>query len=191
MNPAARSALFVATLTAIVLGACLLAVWPKLAHQPQQSEGQSQIGTDAAASQTLVVVKVVDGDTFTGRTAARKLVRVRLLGIDAPEVAHDGQPAACGGDAASKALASLIQGQEVKVLRDPPSNPVDRFGRTLGYVEFQGADVAVTLIDKGMVEAWYPSSEPEPSRFAAYAAAEQAARQKGAGQWRRCQRLGR
>lgn len=191
MNLAARSALLVAALAAIALGVYLLTLQPKLTDQPKPSEGETQIETDTTASQTLVVVKVADGDTFTGRTAAKKLVRVRLLGIDAPEVAHDGQPAACGGDAAAKALTSLIQGRKVKVIRDPRADQVDRFGRTLGYVELKGSDVGLSLISKGMVEAWYPSTEPEPSRFDVYAGAEQTARQEAAGQWRRCQQLGR
>ena len=45
--------------------------------------------------------------------------RVRLLGIDTPEVARDDTPAECGADLATKALATLIPiGSTVSLRRE-------------------------------------------------------------------------
>jgi len=71
-----------------------------------------------------VVERVADGDTFTCRDRRR----VRLLGIDTPELAQ-GEP----GRQAYAALRRLLPpGTTVRLERDVA--PRDRFGRELAYV---------------------------------------------------------
>ena len=82
---------------------------------------------------TGTVEKVNDGDTLDVRTADG-LHRVRLVGIDAPELAH-GSPAQCGAQASKVALRTLAQGKEVTVVPDQVGDVSDRFGRRLAYVE--------------------------------------------------------
>lgn len=64
--------------------------------------------------------------------------RVRLLGIDTPELAHDGDAAQCGGEEA-------------------------RYGRLLRYVETDDGDAGATLISEGYAYAWTPDSAPDPA----------------------------
>lgn len=139
----------------------------------------------------LTVTSVTDGDTFTGKTGAGRKIKVRLLGIDAPEIAHDGSPADCGGDAAAAALRTLLYRQHVTVTTDPRSDSIDRYGRTLGYVDVGGVDVAFTQVQHGMAEAWYPASAAQPSRYASYRHAQTQAQGSRVGQWAVCRSLGR
>lgn len=143
------------------------------------------------SGQALAVTSVADGDTFTGRTAGGVKVKVRMLGIDAPELAHDGNAAACGGPAAATELRSLIGGSTVTLVGDAKADDTDKYGRSLRYVGLGGRDVALELIQAGLVEAWYPSGEPRPERFAAYRAAEDTARAAKAGLWGQCSTVGR
>jgi micrococcal nuclease len=145
----------------------------------------------ASESLVLRVTSVADGDTFTGKDPSGAKVKVRVLSIDAPELAHNGNKAACGSKAAATRLRSLLSGQKVTVTGDPRSDAVDRYGRKLAYVELDGRDVGLQLVKEGLVEAWYPSGEPEPERFAAYAEAQSVARQKRTGSWATCTELGR
>lgn len=147
-------------------------------------------GTGPAGSSVLVL-SVADGDTFTARTETGERVRVRLLGIDAPEVAHNRKPADCGANAATDALSQLIEGRTVRLIEDPVADSEDRYQRQLRYLEMDGNDVGLLLVEQGLVGAWHPATEPEPTRYASYAAAQQTARAERTGQWDRCTRLGR
>ena len=141
--------------------------------------------------ETLQVASVADGDTFTAIDAHGERVRVRLLGIDAPETAQDGQPADCGADEATEALRRLIVGRPVTLAGDPRADAVDRFGRHLAYATVDGQDVALALLREGMAAAWYPASEPEPTRYRDYLRLERAARATNVGLWARCGTVGR
>lgn len=146
-------------------------------------------GPDAPA-RTVRVTSVADGDTFAGVDAAGT-VRVRLLGIDAPERAAEAEPAECGADQATAALRGLVAGRTVSVTADRVADETDRFGRLLAYVTVDGKDVGLTLVEAGMAAAWYPASEPEPTRFAGYERAERTARSGRVGLWAACPEVGR
>ncbi len=155
-------------------------------------------GTPASTSTTgghapdeLTVSSVADGDTFTGRTRSGVRVKVRMLGIDAPEIAHGNKSADCGGGAAARALTGLMRNRTVTVTTDPRSDRYDRYGRLLAYVSLNGTDVALDLIEGGFVKAWYPSGEPQPTRFGTYSRAQASARLGRVGQWAVCAELGR
>lgn len=167
----------VAVVPLVLLAGC---TWPGL-----------PMPTSTQPAATLRLVSVSDGDTFTALDATGEKVRVRLLGIDAPETAHDGLPADCGADQATEALRRLITGRPLEVTADPVADPVDRFGRRLAYVSADGQDVAGALVRAGMAEAWYPAGEPTPTRYPDYRAAERGARATHAGLWATCRTIGR
>jgi len=88
-----------------------------------------------------VVTRIVDGDTVDVEIAGVR-ERVRLIGIDTPEIAHGEDPAECGGAEAARFLESVIPpGTEVSVMRDVVSR--DHYGRLLGYLAKE--DVMVNL----------------------------------------------
>ena len=150
---------------------------------------------DDVAATGVRVDSVADGDTLTIRDAAGFPTVVRLLGIDAPEVAHDGKPAECGAQAAKDALTQLTKGHKVNLYTDPGSDRTDRYGRLLAYVEdplagdTAGGDVALRLIQHGYVAAWCPAKAVRPSRADRYEAAQRDTERSRVGSWRTCPNL--
>lgn len=95
--------------------------------------------TTGAVEANGVVEHVVDGDTIDVTFDGGQEERVRLIGIDTPEVEHaasgsrPAQEAECFGPEASAYTESLVPvGTPVRVERDVV--PRDDFGRMLGYV---------------------------------------------------------
>jgi len=76
----------------------------------------------------VTVSKVIDGDTF----ATRDGERVRLLGINTPEIQHDTSPAQPFGNEAKALLTQLIDGQVVRLSFEIEKQ--DKYGRTLAHV---------------------------------------------------------
>ena len=93
-------------------------------------------------------VRVIDGDTLTVADENQNLHRIRIVGMDAPELA---QPY---GKAAKAALAELILHKEVHVL---PAG-VDKYGRELAQLRYDTSfgqlDVAETMISNGHAFSW-------------------------------------
>ncbi|MCE7057579.1 thermonuclease family protein [Algoriphagus sp. AGSA1] len=77
--------------------------------------------------------KFVDGDTFWVKMGAGKNEKIRLIGVDTPEVKWEGlteeQP---GGKEASEYVKNMLKGK--KVLLEYDVQKYDRYGRTLAYV---------------------------------------------------------
>jgi micrococcal nuclease len=85
-----------------------------------------------------VVEHHVDGDTIDVLIGGRE-ERVRLTGIDTPEVAHEsntnrpGNAAECFGDAAAAHMVGLLPlGTDVRLVRDVVAR--DDYGRLLAYI---------------------------------------------------------
>lgn len=93
-------------------------------------------------------VRVIDGDTVDLADAEQRLHRVRIVGMDAPELA---QPY---GRAAKAALSELVLHKEVHVL---PAG-VDKYGRELAQLRYDTSfgqlDVAETMISNGHAFSW-------------------------------------
>lgn len=149
---------------------------------------------EAPADVTVTALQrlvALDGDTVDAVTAGGRRVRVRLLGIDAPEIAHSRQAAQCGAVDAQRQLRRLVSESNIRLVTDPGSDSVDRYGRLLGYLDSDAGDVGLRLLQAGLVEAWHPSQTATPDRFAQYRTAEQTASQARKGSWARCGHLGR
>lgn len=87
-------------------------------------------GDACAPSRSDIVGCVLDGDTL--RLGDCNGEDIRLLGINAPEIAHDGNPAECYGDASGRWLSDLLLNQKVTLRFDDTCT--DTYGRTLAYV---------------------------------------------------------
>lgn len=92
---------------------------------------------------------VADGDTVTLDTGQR----VRLLGIDAPEMEKEGQPADFLAHKAKKYLADLVQGKRVRLEYDRLR--YDRYGRTLAYLFLpDGTNLSVDMVRQGLAHVY-------------------------------------
>ena len=93
-----------------------------------------------APPQLADVACVLDGDTFDIGACGETLgERIRMLGVDAPEIAHAPEPADCHGDAAFNAAVELLGTRRVTLTFD--NTCIGIYGRTLAYVWLEGADL--------------------------------------------------
>lgn len=98
---------------------------------------------------------MTDGETFRLTTGER----IRIAGIDAPEIHND--QAHCHAEitrglSAGRQLRAMIDGGEVRILRVGRS-----YNRTVARVTFQGRDLAAELIRRGIARPW-PRGTPKP-----------------------------
>lgn len=143
------------------------------------------------ATELRTVDRVIDGDTIdvTG-SGGGEPQRIRVLGINTPEVAHqEDESAQCGGDEAAAQLEKLLpKGTDVVLVEDSRSDDEDRYGRLLRYVDTSDdhTDVGAQLIADGYAYAWKPTSAPRPDRWDDYEAATNEAQDSQAGSWETC-----
>ena len=140
-----------------------------------------------AASRQVTVGCVWDGDTFDLDRCGGE--RLRMLGIDAPEVAHADSAAECGGEDARSALAAWLDGSEVDLGFD--GRCTDDFGRTLAYVwtqDDEGHPVLVNawMLQQGYVRLYRGYAAQTLRLEAQLVAAEDRARAAGRGIWSGC-----
>lgn len=110
------------------------------------------------------VTRVSDGDTLWLRpVTGGKPVKVRIDGIDAPEICQ------AGGRAARKALTARVLGRQLGVR----ARGQDDYGRTIASLELEGGDVAGWMVSHG--HAWSYGFGREGGPYAVQQAQAQAA----------------
>ena len=100
---------------------------------PAAAPGGSPSLVQPAGLPTAAVVEVIDGDTVDVRINSQ-VVRIRLIGIDTPEVVDPRRPVECFGREASAKAHELLDGQTVAFEADPSQDDRDRYGRSLRYL---------------------------------------------------------
>lgn len=113
------------------------------------------VATDLPASVSARVLKVIDGDTFDARVELkpgfRITTRVRLRGVDAPELHAACEEERVGAEAAQRALRAILTEGEVTI-RDLGE---DKYGRLLGIVATRATpNVSEALIAKGVARRY-------------------------------------
>jgi len=134
--------------------------------------------------QTFEVVRVIDGDTLDLRVrdGDSPVTRVRLWGIDTPEIAkpQNDRPAEPWADEATAMTRELTEGQSV-TLRLQRHRTRGRFGRLLAYVVLpDGQELNGQLLQAGLAEH---DDRWSHDQTADYADLERLARQQGVGIW--------
>lgn len=134
---------------------------------------------EPVGDEPVPVVRVVDGDTIWVPPEER----VRLIGIDTPEVDWYGGRAECYGEEAGLFLRRLVEGERVRLEHDEELR--DRYGRTLAYVYLEdGRMVNLLLVRQGyaVVTIYEPNDRYEERLRIAEREAQEARR----GLWSAC-----
>ena len=156
---------FVATAPGLAAQARVAAPWPPAVLR------DSLLSGPVRPTAVCVVARIVDGDTFQCVGGPR----VRLIGVDAPELSQ--RPY---GLLAFEALAGLMPaGSRVELERDV--EPTDRYGRRLAYVWRDTVLINWAMVRNGWaVLLTYPPNVQYVERFEE---AQRAARVEGGGLW--------
>lgn len=94
-------------------------------------------GAHCAESREATVSEVLDGDTVVVPAEDGTEEHVRMLGVDADEIAHNAsETAECWGDEAFAWTKALLSGQTIRLDYDEVCE--DKYGRTLAYVWLPG-----------------------------------------------------
>ena len=96
------------------------------------------------------VERVADGDTLMATSENATVLRVRLLGIDAPETPHRGKPGQPFGLEAGRYLARLVFNRQVRVELFGP----DVYRRILAVLWHDGANINVEMVRAGFAEVY-------------------------------------
>jgi len=129
------------------------------------------------------VTRVADGDTIHVEYAGRD-ERVRLIGVNTPEVPWYGGQGECFGAEAGLYTRGRLAGRTVRLAFDRDLR--DRYGRLLAYV-YVGSE----LFNLTLVRLGYATADPVPPdlRLAdTFDRAEGAAMARKAGLWKACPR---
>ena len=124
--------------------------------------------TNSFGQDSFRVVGIHDGDSITVLSVEKKQIKIRLEGIDAPELKQ------AFGSRAKEHLSSLIMGKDVTLI----VKGEDLYKRTLSKILLGAQDVNLTMISDGF--AWNYAKYSKDKKFAE---AEAEARIKKKGLW--------
>lgn len=120
---------------------------------------------------------VPDGDTLLLNDGRK----VRLLGMDAPEMGKDGEPDQLKAREARLRLKALVEGRVITVVPGP--RPHDRYGRVLGIVYAgSGESLNEILVREGLCFVYRFKDDP-PEMAKALLRAQRRAILEGSGFW--------
>lgn len=114
-----------------------------------RSKRKPRTNSKVAAKVHYKVEKIVDGDTFWADNGTGKEIKIRLIGVDAPESKNAFKKKIGYYGKESKAyLTNMLTGKSVKLVCDLDS--LDQYGRTLAYVFLEdGTFVNSELVKNG------------------------------------------
>ena len=131
----------------------------------------------------VTVTRIVDGDTFWADDGSFRGIKIRLIGVDAPETRNSGSKVTgYFAEQSKEYLTNLISGKRLKLVFDIGKK--DQYGRTLAYVYLpDGTFVNEELVKNGYaVVMTVPPNVLFAERFLAL---EMEARKNYMGLWRR------
>lgn len=143
-----------------------------------------------ANERTAHVACVLDGDTFDVGGCGGDNERIRMLGIDAPEIAHEDSPADCYGPEAEVELRRLLAGAEVLLSFDQEC--VGFYGRTLAYVWLDVGEEELLNVNEYMLLEGYARVYDEDfgnpiALKDEFLVAQSVAQARGLGLWSACE----
>jgi len=123
-----------------------------------------------------LVAKIIDGDTVDLKDGRR----IRLLGINTPEVAHHGRPGEPLGEQAKQYLSELAGDKRVRLRYD--LQHLDHYQRLLAHLYLEdGKEINTLLLQKGLAHTFFLWPNLEGADY--YDKLEKNARQHRLGIW--------
>lgn len=136
--------------------------------------------TACAGDEKYTCVRVVDGDTLMVRGQDNRLLRVRLIGIDAPESVRPDWPVEAFGRESAAFTRALAEGKVVRLRFD--YQRYDKYNRLLAYVYLpDGRMLNEEILKEGYAHAFTRFSFRYLDKFRRL---EQKARKHKRGLWR-------
>lgn len=131
---------------------------------------------------TVVVIRVIDGDTVAIRTRDGTIDTVRILGVDTPETRHPERGVECFGPEAAAYTARRLSGATVRLEDDVEER--DRYDRRLAYVYVDGVRFNDELLEHGYARLLV--IDPNRAHARSMLRAELDAKRAGRGLWSAC-----
>lgn len=128
---------------------------------PSDNRTQSDPAAEVADPKVYYsVVKVIDGDTLDVSIDG-KTQRLRLIGIDTPEVVDPRKPVQCFGKEASSKAKETLSGKKVYLESDITQGDKDTYNRLLRYVYLEdGTFFNKLMIAEGYAHEYTHDSNP-------------------------------
>lgn len=124
---------------------------------------------------------MIDGGTIIAGVEGIK-EKIRLVGLDTPEVVDPRKPVQCFGREASKKAKEVLENQSVRLESDQTQGDRDKYGRLLRYMFLSDG----TLYNKLMIEEGYGHEYTYniPYKYSQeFKAAQEGAREAKRGLW--------
>ncbi len=96
------------------------------------------------------VIRVIDGDTIIVEVDGVQ-EKIRLIGVDTPEVVDPRKTVQCFGKEASEFTKNILTNARVRLESDPSQGERDRYGRLIRYVFLSDG----TLLNKTIIMEGY------------------------------------
>jgi len=154
---------------------------PQISERPQipapkETKRPARIPAGAVEAK---VTKVIDGDTFRAIVGGRE-VKVRLIGVNTPEVHHPRKGREPYGEEAAAFTRRLIEGRTVYLTFDVQH--YDKYGRLLAYVWLpDGTFLNALLVKEGYAQVM--TIPPNVKYADLFLSLQRKAREEGKGLW--------
>lgn len=99
--------------------------------------------------QTFKVLKIYDGDTIQVKGLGL-IFKIRMVGIDAPEIGYDGQPSQPFSQESKKYLTTLLENKDIRL----KSYGTGGYNRQLAEIFLNNENINIKLIQAGLAEVY-------------------------------------
>jgi micrococcal nuclease len=175
LRPHRRRRILLAVASGLVLA---LLAWERIARPDRQADDYARYH-----DQGFVVVNVVDGDTIVidAPDHSDRVTRIRLWGVDTPEVARGDKAGMHFGAEATEYAKAVLLGRRVHVALSPDKSR-DKYDRLLAYVLLERGG---RMFNEMLLEEGYSYADPRFEHHYArqFQALEKRARKAGRGLW--------
>lgn len=140
---------------------------------------KTEVSQENTSKQVLSqVTRVIDGDTFEIEGG----VKVRLIGVDTPEMNGGKSKIECFAQEATNKLKESLEGKKVLLVKDV--SEVDKYGRLLRYVYLDNIFINDMLLKDGYGQiSTYP---PDVKFVDEFTQSQKTAREAKLGLWSKC-----